>query len=245
MAYLKDGSRVYGNLTVDTAVIAGAGAGFQNMVLFTTGTNTTYEFPAALQVPGAKFKVTMIGGGGGGGGCAKVANYQGAGGGSGGVTINYFTVVSGVYTFTYSVGAAGAAGAATTSGTGGTAGTTTLRYNNLYYESSGGWGGGPGAAAFSPGGSGGAASTGTLNFAGNPGQNGGRVVSASLVQACYGGLTPLGFGGPGGWGTGQGGGTPTAGVMYGAGGTGGRMGTGAGAAVTGGAGGAGLIILEY
>jgi hypothetical protein len=244
MANLKNGSRVYGNLTVDNAVIAGAGAGFQNMVLFTTGTNTPYEFPAALQVPGAKFKITIIAGGGGGGGCAKTTNHQGGGGGSGAVCIAHITVVSEVYTFAYTVGAAGAAGAATVSGTGGTGGTTNVIYNGTTYQSTGGTGGPPGGTA-ATGGAGGTATNGTLNFTGNPGNPGGTVVSASLVQACIGGLTPFGYGSTGGWGLGQGGGTPSAAVMYGAGGCGGRMGNAAGAAVTGGAGGAGVIILEY
>ena len=103
MAKLVNGSRVYGSLFVDGPVISSAG--FQNMVAFTTGTAVVYTLPASIQVPGAKFKITAIGGGAGGATTAATAGTTGSGGGAGGVYSIILQVVSGLYTITYTVGA--------------------------------------------------------------------------------------------------------------------------------------------
>lgn len=247
MAKLISGTRVYGSATVDGALIAGAGSGFMNLVGFTTGTSVSYTLPSALQYAGAKFKVTIIGAGGSGGGTAVTAGQMGSGGGSAAVVIAYITVVSSVYTLTYSVAGTTAAGAAGAAGNAG--GTSSIIYNSVTYSASGGLGGTL-ATSVLAGGQGGTpspsafATTNAFGIAGNPGHAGG-VMAATTNVAGIGANTPLGWG--------QGGVMPETaagqagqpGTGYGAGGSGARNGTGAATSRAGGTGAPGLIIIEY
>ena len=246
MAKLISGTRVYGSATIDTALIAGAGAGFMNIVAFTTGTSIVYTLPSAIQVAGAKFKATIIGAGGSGGGTAATAGQMGGGGGSAAVVIAYITVVSSVYTLTYSVAATTAAGAAGAAGT--TGATSSIIYNGITYSSSGG-GAGTLATSVLAGGAGGTpspllgATTNAFGFYGFPG-NAGGVMAATTNIAGLGAHTPFGWG--------QGGVMPETaagqagqpGSGYGAGGGGARNGTAA-TARAGGTGAPGIIIIEY
>ena len=242
MAKLQSNSRVYGTLTIDTSVLSNVGAGYSNMVVFTTG--TSYTLPTVLQVPGAKFKATLIGAGGqGGGGTAgTIALYKGAGGGAGAVAIVISTVVSGVYTLSYSVGVAGSSGGASANGANGTA--TTITYNGITYSAGGGVGGTAGTYGLVGGVGGAVTNTGPattlLSFTGG---QGGAAANSAVQADGRGGHTPLGYG--------QGGmpqpftsiGAPgIAGTGYGSGGSGGVSNT---AGTSGGAGAAGLIIIEY
>jgi hypothetical protein len=247
MAKLISGTRVYGSATVDGALIAGAGSGFMNLVGFTTGTSVSYTLPSALQYAGAKFKVTIIGAGGSGGGTAVTAGQMGGGGGSAAVVIAYITVVSSVYTLTYSVAGTTAAGAAGAAGNAG--GTSSIIYNSVTYSASGGLGGTL-ATSVLAGGQGGTpspsafATTNAFGIIGNPGHAGG-VMAATTNVAGIGANTPLGWG--------QGGVMPETaagqagqpGTGYGAGGSGARNGTGAATTRAGGTGAPGLIIIEY
>jgi len=241
MSKLKDGTRIYGSLTVDAAIIAGAGAGFQNMLLLTTGTNIQYQFPNELRVPGAKFRVTIIGGGGGGAGStAAISGACGGGGGSGGVVLVYLTVVSNAYGFTYSVGALGGAGAINTVGSAG--GASSIIYNGVTYTAGGGAGGPIYTSGISA--AGGTATGGTLNIIGGRGGTSGRAVSTNSGFYGQGGDTPLGYG-AGGFGGGylSASGAGVTGLSFGAGGGGGYSAAATGYA--GAAGTVGLIILEY
>jgi len=246
MAKLISGTRVYGSATVDGALIAGAGSGFMNLVAFTTGSSVTYTLPAALQYAGAKFKATIIGAGGSGGGTAATAGQMGGGGGSSSVVVAYITVVSSVYTLTYTVAGTTAAG---TAGAAGAAGApSSIVYNSVTYSAGGGLGGTL-ATSVLAGGAGGTASPslfGTANVMGLTGYPGGAggVMAATTNVAGIGANTPLGFG--------QGGVMPETaagqagqpGTGYGAGGSGARNGTGA-TTRAGGTGAPGLIIIEY
>jgi len=244
MANLKDNSRVYGSLTVDRALIAGAGNGFQNIVIFTSGSSVTYTFPAALQVLGTNFKVTCIGGGGAGGGCAAAAGRSGGGGGSGAVIILYLKVTS--FSFIYTVGAAGAAGAAAAAG--GAGGGTGITYSGGSCTAGGGLGGGVAEAVTSAAGGDITISTSTppinsLSFVGTPGNYSG-LRGTSTPTSGDGGSTPLGFGQGGLNGSWNNSGTdPRTGKGYGAGGAGAFSTSSVSAA--GSAGAPGVIILEY
>jgi hypothetical protein len=235
MAKLKDGSRVYGSLTVDTAIVTNSG--FQNMVFLTSGTAATFNLPASVQVPGAKFKVTLIGGGAGGATTAATSGTTGSGGGSGAVASLIFTYAVGFTSFTYTVGAAGASNAAGTA--------SNIIYNGVTYTA------GSGAVA----GTGGTLTnitagitTSSIAFVGFTGAPAGTNATIQLGVG-NGGDTPLGYG-KGGRnadaftaGTFPGAvGNPATG--YGAGGSGGRNGSSA-TARAGGAGAPGLIIFQY
>ena len=244
MANLKNNSRVYGSLTVDRALIASAGSGFQNRVVFTSGSAVTYTFPDALRVIGANFKVTLIGGGGAGGGCAAVASRCGGGGGSGAVIIAYYKVST--FSFVYSVGAAGVPGAAAAAG--GAGGSTTITGYFGTVTAGGGAGGGTAEGVSSA--IGGTvtlptnpAPTSSLSFVGTPGNYSGLKSTVHPVNGS-GGSTPLGFG-QGGLNGSWGGGVtdPRIGTGNGAGGAGAFSTTASSAA--GSAGSAGVIILEY
>jgi len=246
MAKLISGTRVYGSATVDGALIAGAGSGFMNLVAFTTGTSVTYTLPSVLQYAGAKFKATIIGAGGSGGGTAATAGQMGGGGGSAAVVVAYITVVSSVYTLTYTVAGTTAAGAAGAAGVAGS--PSSIVYNSVTYSAGGGLGGTL-ATSVLAGGAGGTPSpsafgtTNVMGLTGYPG-NAGGVMAATTNITGIGAHTPLGWG--------QGGVMPETaagqagqpGTGYGAGGSGARNGTGA-TARAGGTGAPGLIIIEY
>jgi hypothetical protein len=233
MAKLRNTS-VSGNLTIDNSLLSGTGIinGYQNMAIYTTGTAATFTFPAAFQSAGIRFKVTIVGGGGGGGGTRSTAGDKGGGGGGGGVCIAYLTMVSGVYTLTYTVGAGGTRGATLSAGVGG--GTSSVVYNGVTYSASGGTGGPP--PSTQGGGIGGTGTNGTLNIQGGNGGNSGT--SAALYPVFgYGGLPALGFGAANFISIGGS-------YNYGAGGAGG-LNTTLATAQTGLAGIAGLVIIEY
>jgi hypothetical protein len=227
-------TRVYGSITIDTAITSGCG--FQNMVVLTTGTSATYTFPSVLQVPGAKFKVTIVGGGGGGAGSSSGNSSSG---GSGALVIAIPVIIVGLYSFTYTIGAGGSAGASTPSA-GGNGGDSSIIYNGISYVAGGGKGGNIINQA-DPGGQGGSATfgNGILNLTGNPGVQAGTP-STTNYPIVRGGYTPLGLGSGGGIPRSTG--TGLAGSNYGAGGGAGivRSVNAAGAA-----GQPGVIILEY
>ena len=237
MAKLEDTS-VTGTLTVDSYMFAGVGGGFQNMIIFTSG--TTFTFPTAMQVAGTKFRITLVGGGGAGGGSTATAGACGNAGGGGGLVIANLTVVSGLYTITYSVGAAGAAGAAGSAG--GAGGNTTALYNSITYTAGGG-GAGTNSTSSSNA-AGGTATNGTINIVGSRGCAGVPAGFAAATNNTFneGGHSPRGFG--------RGGMMPgassngLAGTGYGSGGSGARNGATA-TSRSGGAGRAGLVIIEY
>jgi hypothetical protein len=231
MAKLVDKTKVYGSLSVDKAIITNTG--FQNMVLLTTGTAATYTLPACLHVPRAKFKVTIIGGGAGGQTTAATAGTTGSGGGSGAVIVIVLEVVDGVYTFTYTVGAAGASN--------GAGGLSNIIYNGITYQSGGGAVAGTGGAVTN------VTNGTTTNAIGFVGFTGAAAsTNASLTNGMgHGGDTPLGYGKGGRHGvTFTGGGVGANATGYGAGGGGGKNGSSA-TARAGGTGAPGLIILQY
>jgi hypothetical protein len=243
MSKLIGGSRVYGSLTLNNSIIAaaGAGAGFQNMIVFNTGTTiASYPLPTVIQYPGAKFKVTIVGAGGNGGASIATIGSCGSGGGSGAVLVVILTVVSGLYSLTsISVPYAGSSG------------STSFIYNGITYTAGGGSNGTTYAAGGVEGGVGGTFSGITmsnglvngLGINGSAGKGGNLAVAAS--QSFNGGAnTPLGFG--------QGGvlsGVPTGGAGqpgsgYGSGGSGGCSGSVA-SGFSGGDGARGVMIIEY
>lgn len=230
------GTTTFTNISA-TSIAATIGAGFQNMQVYTTGTGATWNLPAALQVDGAKFKVTIIGGGGQGGGTAATAGQQGGGGGGGSACIVFLTYVAGQTTLTYTVGAGGSGAAANVAGNAG--GASTVVYNSITYTANGG-GGGP-TAATGGGGAGGTSTSGTLNIPGKPGGYGGTVAATNSIVG-MGGDGPLGLGFGGQQNNAVTASTPGSG--YGGGGSGAHNGATATAAA-GGAGAPGVIIIEY
>lgn len=231
-----DGTTAWTSLAY-LAVGGSVGAGFQNMVVQTTGTAASWSLPTVLQSPSAKFKVTIIGGGGQGGGTPATAGHIGGGGGSGGLVAVYLTFVAGQTTMTYTVGAAGSGAGTNTVGTAG--GSSSIVYNSTTYTAGGGGGGGVSGSPAA--GTGGTATGGTLNIVGFAGAAGG-VSAATAAKFGNGGSTPLGYG--------QGGILPntvtssSTGTGYGAGGSGAYNGATA-TATAGGAGTAGVVIIEY
>lgn len=187
-------------------------------------------------------KAIMRAGGGGGGGATLVAASAGcAGGGAqGGYAERYVANVSGGATLAYTIGAGGTAGA-NTGGTGGTGGTTTITINAVTTTANGGLGGvglvSVATAAATLGGAPPAVSVNAdFNASGAPGEPG--------LQ--FSGL--LGVAGRGG-GDGAGNSRNTAGagnnaLANTAGGGGGGCVLNGSAAVVGGVGGSGYIILE-
>jgi len=198
-----------------------AAGGFSNMTVFTSpGTFTT---PATT----TKIKVTVVGGGGAGGGTSFPSSSIGGGGGGGGGAI-YVGPVAASSPFAVTVGTGGVGG----SGTGGTGGTSSFTTLASATGGSGGVGN-PGPGTPGAGGAGGAGSAGTLQFTGN----GGGGTSGNNVVA-HGGGSLFGGGARGGVNS-----TPSiAGSSYGGGGGGGP---GFNPVATGGAGFAGVVIVEY
>lgn len=180
------------------------------------------------------YKFTVIGGGGGGGSVDGTGGSQAAGGGGGGGTAIYYgTGVAAGSSVTVQVGIGGAAGAngvasnivfngTTVTANGGSTGSAGVNGNNV------------------PGGAGGSAGSGTLNISGQAGGPG-IDVSANSVAGGQGGSSTLGGGGLGGV---NGGGTGGSGSLYGAGGGGASVTSGNGTA-TGGAGGKGVVLVEW
>lgn len=237
MAKLLDKTRVYGSLSVDKAIIGNTG--FQNMIIFTTGTAVTFTLPPSLQIHGAKFKLTIIGGGAGSTTTAATLGLVGAGAGAGSVGTIILSVISGLYTITYTVGAPPAVGV--------NGNLSSVSYNAITYSAGGGNTGGPGGSFT------GITNGTTLNAFAMPGFSGASSgTNASNNNAVgNGGDTPLGYG--------KGGRTADGGSSgYSGGGSIGLMGTGYGSGASGPRNGSiatgqsgnssalgGLIILQY
>jgi len=221
-----------------TTITATAGAGFQNMVVQTTGTAASYSLPAALQVANAKFKVTIVGGGGQGGGTAATAGQVGGGGAGGGVVVQHFIYVSGQNSLTYTVGAGGSGAGNNIIGVAGV--DSSVVYNSITYTAGGG-GGGP-IAASAASAAGGTATDGVLNIIGQAGGNSGTAAATAPA---------IGNGGSVGLGLGFGAVVPfTSGVGVAAtsgfgGGGSGAFNNATGTTRAGGAGATGVVIIEF
>jgi len=221
-----------------TTITATAGAGFQNMVVQTTGTAASYSLPAALQVANAKFKVTIVGGGGQGGGTAATAGQVGGGGAGGGVVVQHFIYVSGQNSLTYTVGAGGSGAGNNIIGVAGV--DSSVVYNSITYTAGGG-GGGP-IAASAASAAGGTATGGVLNIIGQAGGNSGTAAATAPA---------IGNGGSVGLGLGFGAVVPfTSGVGVAAtsgfgGGGSGAFNNATGTTRAGGAGATGVVIIEF
>jgi len=195
----------------------------------TTTGSSSWTVPAALQVLGMTWRVTLVGGGGAGGTTGATAGQVGCGGGSG-------AVVQGIYSYALGQNTMGVFVAAASAGAGA---TTTTTYNSVTFTAGGG-GAGNGIVN-DGGGAGGTASGGSVNINGNKGDSGGTM-AAGVIYRGAGADTPLGFGvggtPPGATGAGNPGGS------YGGGGAGGNNKATA-TARSGGSGSQGIIIIEY
>jgi len=230
-----DSMTVYGTLLP----ILGGGFATTAWPLQVAAATGTWYFPAELQVPGAKFKATMVGGGSSGASSPALAGYKGNGGTSGSVAIAIISVIENVYSLTYTVGSGGVG-----AGGLGSAGTaSSIVYNALTYTVAGGpTGANPGTLPTSPGG---AQTLYFLGFAGNQGASGGSFATAGPnLPSCFGGDTPMGWGTAGRDGSGAASHVGVAGRGFGSGGSGGSNASSAVANV-GGNGAGGLILIEW
>lgn len=226
----------YGQSAISSANISqAAGAPFLNYKLpaLRPGFSTlqVYSASGTFTVPNgvSMARVTVIGGGGAGG---YHSTQPGGGGGGGGHAVATVTGLAAGQSIAVTVGSGGAALASP--GTGNTGGTS---YFGGYLTATGGAGGGGGTAALfaNAGGAGGNGSGGQFNMGGTQG-------SDSITVACRGGDG----GGPG---NGRGASGPADGVNapgYGGGGGGGGCSTGGSpVGYPGGAGAAGVVMVEY
>ncbi|MGC9271933.1 hypothetical protein [Acidiphilium sp.] len=192
-------------------------------VFTTSGTFTAP--PGVTQV-----KATVVGGGGGGSNCDATStstsstDASGAGGGAGGAAIGVFTVTPGTG-YAITVGAGGA------SQTGGSSSSFAS-----FCSATGGSGGSFQTTASSAGAPGGTGSGGQINITGGIGSDG---QGNGLVFAGNGGASIFGGGGR----AGEHGGEP--GQAYGSGGGGAYDASATSTTYNGGAGAAGIVILEY
>lgn len=201
---------------------------------------TVYTPPAGCNA----ILVRLLAGGGGGGGCSTVAANAAVGGGgaSGGYAEKYYSAPPAVGC-TYAIGIAGTAGS-NAGGAGGTGGDTTFTDGVTLVTTRGGLGGagqaaGTTVASVLGGASGAQSNNGDLNGAGAPGSDGNRLsgtaigVSGSGGESLYGGAgIGLAAAGAGNNATGKGSGGGGGAVVNGS------------AAVVGGTGSAGVIIVE-
>lgn len=205
-----------------------------NRIITSSGTFVT---PANTNT-GTTYKFTIIGGGGAGGSVNGGGGSEaGGGGGGGGTAILYSGGLAAGASVAVTVGAGGTA----TAGTGNNGGNSSVVLGGVTVTGAGGAGGpGGGAGSPVPGGSGGTATNGSLNVSGQAGGNGNDISSANVTGGT-GGSSTLGGGGGGGV---NGGGTGSAGSLYGGGGGGASVISGNGTA-TAGAGGQGLVLVEW
>lgn len=214
---------------------------YSQTVYFTgSGTFTKGNYPGLRAV-----RVRAVGGGGGGGGAATTAGGQascGANGASGGYCEKFILAASLGTNETVTIGAAGSQGSAGNN-SGGTAGNTSFG-SHVTAGGGGGGGGGPAGtgSASSTGGTGGTATGGDINIVGVAGAN--TWINAGAVS-----FMPLTSASPGGFGsssrpstTDTGGGGAT-GAGYGGGGGGGFLNPSQ-TQVTGGAGSAGIVVVD-
>ena len=189
----------------------------------------TWTKPAGLK----RVRVIVTAGGGGGGGCAQGGNATGGGGGAGATSIDTIETADLGATETVTVGAAGAA-SATGNNTGGTGGTSSFGTHCACAGGAGGSGSGTATA-----GAGGAVTTpGDIDIAGGPGFHGNGTSSGLNGVGGNGGSSYWGGGGLGAQNTGNG----AAALCYGGGGAGAADNNTADR--SGGAGKAGIVIVE-
>lgn len=221
--------------TVATTEWVKTNAGFQGHIVLTSISGGTGTLPAGI----TKIKVTVLGGGGGGGSSAGSSGRAGGGGGAGGTAVKYITGALGGALYSYAIGAGGAGVAG---GAGGVGGNTNFTINSQTVIANGGTGGAYGASANTnyAGGSGGTATNGDYNIAGSAGDNSVGTNNASSCKGGNGGVSSLGGAGRGG----VNGSPATAGAANSGSGGGGAASV-SGVAVTGAAGGSGIIIIEY
>lgn len=189
-------------------------------------------------------RVRLVGGGGGGGGAGVSSAGQsavGGGGGGGGYAEEWIPVNLLAVSETVTVGAAGAASTAGAN-PGGNGGTSSFGAHLSATGGTGGAGMGSSTTAIVGGGAGGTGSGGNVNIAGQPGETS-RVVGGVPVTAPGGGSSQLGAG------AGQAQSSTTIngsdGQLYGGGGGGAlNRDTGGTPARSGGAGAAGIVIVE-
>jgi len=193
----------------------------------------TFTIPSGVSA----VKVTVLGGGGGGGGAASnPCGATAAGGGGGAVAIQYFTGLTSGNTLSVAVGGAGAGGPAI-SGSGGTGGTSSVSSGTQTITTVQATGGVGVANSNGTGGNGGTFSGAVI------GVNGQKGFSPTGTAAGAGGATGFGFGIGGLGGIASPLTAGGAGFGYGAGGGGStNLNNGSPA---GGAGGAGIVIVEW
>ena len=207
--------------------------GFTQMQVYTSGSGT-WTIPAGVTV----CRITVVGGGGAGGGAQLTTNAVGGGGGGGGAAIRYYTGLTPGNTINYTVGAAGSTSSVSSgtqtiisiSATGGSAGTGAISQTNN---------------TVNVGGAGGVGSGGQFNCAGGAGGVGGvGGSSGSRLSGGNGGNSIFGGGGvAAGAVNGTNGANGNAGNAYGGGGSG--CASGVSQTLSGGAGAAGVVIIEY
>jgi hypothetical protein len=209
----------------------------------------TYKTSGTTFVSNAKTHtliVTACGGGGGGGGTKTEGASTAAGaagGGSGSCSTKRYTSQTPSTTYTIAVGAAGTGGTSGTPGAGGTGGNSTFTDGTTLITGSGGIGGAASDASnnalWNLGGAAGAADANGDSTTGANGQSGERGAAASITLAGGGGSCPYGIGGAPRITQGDG----NAGTGFCAGG-GGADTIGVGSSQAGGAGAAGVVIVD-
>lgn len=230
-------------------------AGSKGQIFTSSGTFTIPPSVTAI-------KVTVVGGGGGGAGCTVAAACSvslGGGGGGGSMAIQFFSGLTPGNTLSVTIGAAGTAGGVNAAGGAGGTSSVASGTQTITTVSCPGGGGGTPAIANSTGspsnlGSGGSTPTGgTINLPGYPykGWAGASIYAGAFYNQS--GIAAFTLGSPsplGGypttsayWRSGGGGSVGDAASNYGSGGCGGLdAGNGARA---GGAGAAGIVIIEW
>lgn len=175
-------------------------------------------------------KVTLVGGGGGGGGCqasATSSTFSGGGGGAGATVIAWITSPASSYSVTIGTGGAGGVGAAA-----GSAGGSSV-FGSL--TAGGGGGASRTSATNTPGGAGGTATGGLVNIRGGDGSDG---QTGTYFVTGNGAPSYMGGGGRAGAGGG------IVGKAPGSGGGGAYDTALSGTSYTGGAGAAGIVMIE-
>ena len=168
-----DGSFSYGD----------AGGGLQSQQVFTS--NGTWTKPSGIK----KVKVIVTGAGGGGGGGQSTGN-GGAGGGAGGTAIEIIDVES-VSTVSVTIGSGGSGGGG--NGTGGAGGTSSF---GSYCSATGGYGGVTGNASANPTGfTRGVGSGGDINITGGDGMQSSGGSADDEPAGSHGGASFWGDGG--------------------------------------------------
>lgn len=210
---------------------------FIKRTTYTTGSGNHTTDPKAALV-----RLYLAGGGGGGGGTTSAGSSTAAGGGGGaGAYVEKAFVVSPSTAYAYAIGAGGTAGS-TAGGNGGTGGNTTFTVAGTTVTSAGGTGGtgqtASTTAAAANGGAGGAATNADVGVTGSAGFTGNRQ-SGTVGWSGDGADSTMGGGGAGKYVAGAGANA----TGFGAGGAGGLALNGS-AAVAGGTGSAGLLIVD-